>query len=185
MRAAHADNHTQGKDAMKFSTRGDEGETSLVGGQRVPKYDFRPDAYGTLDEASSVLGVARAMAQDSRIAEIILAIQKDLVVVGAELASLPEEAEKLSVRIGESEIRRMERLIDEFQQEVTLKNEFIYPGGTVLSAQIDVGRTVVRRAERKTARLKNEGLVDNRDIHRYLNRLADLLFVLARYAEER
>jgi cob(I)alamin adenosyltransferase len=170
---------------MKFSKRGDGGETSLVGGQRVPKYHGRPDAYGTLDEASSILGIARAMVQGSQIADIILDIQKDLVLIGAELASPPEEVKKLPATIGEREIRRVERIIDELQQEVALKNEFIYPGGSVLSAHIDVGRTIVRRAERKTARLKDEGLLNNRDVHRYLNRLADLLFVLARYAEEK
>lgn len=169
---------------MKFSKKGDGGETSLLGGQRVPKYDLRPDTYGVLDEASSALGVVRAMAKDQRIKDIVFSVQKDLLTMGAELSSLSEDISKLSIRIGAVDVQRIEDLIDELQKKVKLKNEFIYPGETVLSAQIDVGRTIIRRAERNAARLKNEGLVNNPDIHQYLNRLADMLFVLARYEEQ-
>jgi cob(I)alamin adenosyltransferase len=170
---------------MKFSTKGDGGETSLLGGQRVPKYDSRPDTYGTLDEASSTLGVARAMTNDQKIKNLLLDVQKDLLIMGAELSTLPEDIQKLSRRIEETDVRRLEELIDELQKNVQLKNEFIYPGGTQISAQIDVGRTIIRRAERKAAKLKAEGQVDNADIHKYLNRLADMLFVLARYEEQK
>ena len=168
---------------MKFSTRGDGGETSLLGGQRVPKYDARPETYGTLDEASSVLGVARATTKNQRIKDIILDVQKDLLIMGAELSALPEDVHKLSRRIGEKDIHRIEAIIDELQKDVRLKNEFVYPGETPVSAQIDVGRTIIRRAERKAARLKDDGLLRNADINRYLNRVADMLFVLARYEE--
>ncbi|MDD5475214.1 MAG: cob(I)yrinic acid a,c-diamide adenosyltransferase [Syntrophales bacterium] len=169
---------------MKFSKKGDKGETSLLGGQRVPKFDPRPDTYGTLDEASSVLGVARAATKSDRIKDIILGIQKDLLTLGAVLSTLPEDLEKLKIGIGETEVSRIEALIDDLQKDVTLKNEFIYPGSTMVSAQIDVGRTVIRRAERKAARLKADGLLDNEYIHQYLNRLADMLFTLARYEEQ-
>jgi cob(I)alamin adenosyltransferase len=169
---------------MKFSKKGDKGETSLLGGQRVPKFDLHPETYGVLDEASSVLGVARAMTTHPKIKDIILGIQKDLLTMGAELSSLPEDVPKLTVRIGEKDEKRLEKLIDELQQNVTLRNEFIFPGETVISAQIDVGRTVIRRAERNASRLKHEGLVQNPHIHEYLNRLADMLFVLARYEEQ-
>jgi cob(I)alamin adenosyltransferase len=169
---------------MKFSKKGDGGETSLLGGQRVPKFDPRPDTYGVLDEASSALGVVRAMTKDQRIKDIILSVQKDLLTMGAELSSLSEDIPKLSIRIGAGDVQRIEDLIDDLQKNVKLKNEFIYPGETVLSAQIDVGRTIIRRAERNAARMKNEGLVHNPDIHQYLNRLADMLFVLARYEEQ-
>lgn len=169
---------------MKFSKKGDGGETSLLGGQRIPKYDVRPDTYGTLDEASSALGVARALTQYSKIKDIILSVQKDLLIMGSELSSLPEDVHLLSRRIGEADVQRLETLIDELQGEVTLKNEFIYPGETPVSAHIDVGRTIIRRAERKAARMKAEGLIVNPEINRYLNRLADMLFVLARYEEE-
>lgn len=169
---------------MKFSKKGDTGETSLLGGQRVPKYDPRPETYGVLDEASSVLGVARATTQNPCIKAILLSVQKDLLTLGAELSSLPDDIAKLTVRIGAEDEKRLEDFIDDLQRHVTLKNEFIYPGETVVSAQIDVGRTVIRRAERQAAKLKEAGLVANPHIHAYLNRLADMLFVLARYEEQ-
>jgi cob(I)alamin adenosyltransferase len=170
---------------MKFSTRGDGGETSLLGGQRVPKYDPRPETYGVLDEASSALGVARATTKNQKIKDIILSVQKDLLIMGAELSSVPEDIQKLTRRIGEGDIKRLEEIIDELQKNITLKNEFIYPGETPVSAQIDVGRTIIRRAERKADSLKNEGLLRSAEINRYLNRLADMLFVLARYEEQK
>jgi cob(I)alamin adenosyltransferase len=170
---------------MKFSTKGDGGETSLLGGQRVPKYDPRPETYGVLDEASSALGVAKATTKNQKIRDIILSVQKDLLIMGAELSSVPEDIQKLTRRIGEGDIKRLEEIIDELQKNITLKNEFIYPGETPVSAQIDVGRTIIRRAERKAAGLKNEGLLRNAEINRYLNRLADMLFVLARYEEQK
>ncbi|MGC9975586.1 MAG: cob(I)yrinic acid a,c-diamide adenosyltransferase [Syntrophales bacterium] len=170
---------------MKFSTRGDGGETSLLGGQRVPKYDPRPETYGVLDEASSALGVARASTHNQKIKDIILSVQKDLLIMGAELSSVPEDIQKLMRRIGEEDIKRLDEIIDALQKDVTLKNEFIYPGETPVSAEIDVGRTIIRRAERKAARLRTEGLLHNAEINRYLNRLADMLFVLARYEEQR
>jgi len=168
---------------MKFSKKGDQGETSLLGGQRIPKYDLRPETYGTLDEASSVLGVARAMTDREEIGAILLSVQKDLLVLGAELSALPDVYGKLARTITDGDIARLEKLIDELQEDVPLKNEFIYPGGTVVSSQIDVGRTVVRRAERWAARMKSEGMIPNERINRYLNRLADMLFTLARYEE--
>jgi cob(I)alamin adenosyltransferase len=170
---------------MKFSRKGDGGETSLLGGQRVPKYDARPETYGTLDEASSTLGVARAATKNPNIKEIILSVQKDLLTMGAELSSQPEDIQKIGRRIGAGDVQRLEKIIDELQENITLKNEFIYPGGTIISAQIDVARTIIRRAERKAARLKADGLVNNDEIHKYLNRLADMLFVLARYEEQK
>jgi len=170
---------------MKFSKKGDGGETSLLGGQRVPKFDPRPDTYGTLDEASSALGVARAMTKNRHIQDILLSVQKDLLTLGAELSTLPADLPKLNLRIGNQEVMRIENLIDELQKEVTLKNEFIYPGETVASAQIDVGRTIIRRAERKAAKLKMEKLIENDFVHQYLNRLADMLFTLARYEEQK
>ena len=170
---------------MKFSKKGDKGETSLLGGQRIPKFDPRPDTYGTLDEASSVLGVARAITQNKRIKDIVLGVQKDLLTLGAVLSTLPEDLGKLKIGIGESDVLRIETLIDDLQKDVTLKNEFIYPGETVVSAQIDVGRTIIRRAERKAAKLRADGLLDNAYVHQYLNRLADMLFTLARYEEQK
>ncbi len=168
---------------MKFSKRGDKGETSLLGGQRIPKYDPRPDTYGTLDEASSSLGVARAMTENQKIKDIILEVQKDLLVMGAELSSLPEDLDKLTRRIDEKDVSRIENIIDKLQKDVELPKEFIYPGKSIVSAQIDVARTIIRRAERKAVRLKKDGLIRSEQITKYLNRLADMLFTLARFEE--
>jgi cob(I)alamin adenosyltransferase len=168
---------------MKFSKKGDTGETSLLGGQRVPKFDPRPETYGILDEASSALGIARAGTKNQKIKDIILDVQKNLLVMGAELSTLPEDYNKLSHTITQEDADRLENIIEQLQKEFTMKNEFIYPGETVVSAQIDVGRTIIRRAERQAAKLKNESIITNAMINRYLNRLADMLFTLARYEE--
>ncbi len=168
---------------MKFSKKGDTGETSLLGGQRVPKFDSRPETYGVLDEASSALGVARAGTKNQKIKDIILDVQKNLLIMGSELSTLSEDYHKLSHTISQEDADRLENIIEELQKKFTMKNEFIYPGETVVSAQIDVGRTIIRRAERKAAKLKNEGIINNNMINQYLNRLADMLFTLARYEE--
>ena len=168
---------------MKFSKKGDKGETSLLGGQRVPKFDLRPETYGILDEASSALGVAKAGTENQKIKDIIFDVQKDLLVMGAELSTLPEDYKKLSRTITRDDVDRLENIIEDLQKDFTMKKEFIYPGETVVSAQIDVGRTIIRRSERMAARMKSEGMVDNDMINQYLNRLADMLFTLARYEE--
>lgn len=168
---------------MKFSKKGDRGFTSLLGGQRIPKSGPRPEAYGTLDEASSALGIARAAATRLKTKEIILDLQKDLLILGAELATVAEDMKKYSYQITTEHIARLEGLIEELQVEVKLKNEFILPGATMASAAIDLARAIVRRAERKAVRLFQEKIIDNVDVLRFLNRLADLLFTLARYEE--
>ena len=169
--------------AMKFSKKGDKGFTSLMGGQRVPKSGPKPEAYGTLDEASSALGLARASAKKPRTREIILRIQKDLVLLGAELATLPEDASRYKYEITSQHVERLEGWIEELQEKVVLKNEFICPGESVAGAAIDMGRTIVRRAERKAVELLQQKMISNPEVLRFLNRLADLLFVLARYEE--
>jgi len=168
---------------MKFSKKGDKGETSLLGGQRVPKFDLRPETYGILDEASSALGVAKAGTENQKIKDIIFAVQKDLLVMGAELSTLSEDYKKLSRTITQDDVDRLENIIEELQKDFTMKKEFIYPGETVVSAHIDVGRTIIRRSERMAARMKSEGIIYNDMINQYLNRLADMLFTLARYEE--
>jgi cob(I)alamin adenosyltransferase len=168
---------------MKFSKKGDRGFTSLLGGQRIPKSGPRPEAYGTLDEATSTLGIARASATRPKTKEIILSIQKDLFVLGAELATAPEDLKKYPYQIKTEHVDRLERLIEDLQKEIVLGKEFIIPGETVASAAIDLGRTIVRRAERKAVRLLQEKIIANAEVLRFLNRLADLLFTLARYEE--
>jgi cob(I)alamin adenosyltransferase len=169
---------------MKFSSKGDRGTTSLLGGQRVSKSGPRPEAYGTLDEATSALGLAKASAAKEKTKEIIIRVQQDLLVLGAELATAPEDLSKFSYRITSEHGNRLERLIDELQTRVEIQNEFILPGGTLSGAAIDLTRAIIRRAERKSVRLFQEKIITNGEILRFLNRLADLLFVLARFEEK-
>lgn len=162
---------------------GDEGYTSLLGSGRVPKYHRRPEAFGTLDEATSALGLARAHAQDPILKDRIYALQKDIYLLMAELATPPENYEKVDFKIREDDVRRLEVLSDELKEQVEIGKEFIVPGGTVTGAALDLARTIVRRAERQVARLYHEGDVTNPQVLRYLNRLSDLLFILARQVE--
>jgi len=168
---------------MKFSKKGDRGFTSLLGGQRIPKSGPRPETYGTLDEATCALGIARASATRPKTREIIVSIQKDLLVLGAELATAPEDSEKYPHRIKSGHVDRLERLIEDLQEGMAVGKEFILPGETLASAAIDLGRTIVRRAERKAVRLLQEKIITNVEVLRFLNRLADVLFILARYEE--
>ncbi|MBI5968204.1 MAG: cob(I)yrinic acid a,c-diamide adenosyltransferase [Deltaproteobacteria bacterium] len=168
---------------MKFSKKGDRGFTSLMGGQRISKSGPRPEAYGTLDEASSALGIARASATRPKTKEIILSIQKDLLHLGAELATSPEDMPKYAYQITKDHVERLERLIAELQEDTVIGKEFVLPGATMASAAIDLGRAIVRRAERKAVRLLQEKIITNAEVLRFLNRLADLLFTLARYEE--
>jgi len=168
---------------MKFSKKGDRGYTSLMGGQRVLKSGPRPEAYGTLDEASSALGIARATTTRPKSKEIILSIQKDLLILGAELSTADEDQKQSPNRITEDHVEQLERWIDELQRAVILKKEFVLPGETLASAAIDLGRTVIRRAERRVVRLLQEKIIQNPEVPRFLNRLGDLLFTLARYEE--
>jgi cob(I)alamin adenosyltransferase len=170
---------------MKFSKKGDRGFTSLLGGQRVPKSGARPETYGTVDEAASALGMAKASASKEKTRGIITRLQKDLLVLGAELATLPEDRQKTSNRITAEYVDALERLIAEVQDEVEIRREFILPGETLSGAALDLARAIVRRAERKAVRLFQEKTIDNGEVLRFLNRLADLLFVLARFEEKR
>ena len=169
---------------VKFSQKGDQGETSLLGGERIPKSDLRPETYGTLDEASSTLGLARASTDNPEVKEIIYDIQKDLLILGAELSTPSQSSDEYRYKITREQVDRLEYLIDKLQEEVELPKSFIYPGETVVSAMIDMARSTIRRAERRAVKLKDEDLIHNPEVLRYLNRCADLLFTLARYQEK-
>lgn len=162
---------------------GDAGYTSLLGEQRVPKYDDRPEAFGTVDEATSALGLARASTTDETVREAILQIQRDLYILMAELATPPEHLDAVGVRVTESQVAWLEALERDLQSRVSIPNRFIIPGDTVEGATLDLARTVVRRAERLVARLHHSGTVANVEPLRYLNRLSDVVFILARYLE--
>jgi cob(I)alamin adenosyltransferase len=167
-----------------YTKTGDDGTTGLLYGGRVPKDDAATEAYGTTDEAVAALGVARA-GSDGALAEEILALQRELFVVGADLATNPEERAKLeaSVSLVTPEMTdRLERRIDELVAERALPDAFIVPGTSATSATLDLARSVVRRAERNVVSFERDGREVNPEVRRYLNRLSDLLFVLARRA---
>jgi len=167
---------------LVFSKKGDQGTTSLLTGERVSKASLRPEAYGTLDEASSALGLAKTFTRNEAIGEMIQAVQEDLVVLGAQLSDTgPAPAHA----IGTGRTKRLEDWIAKLQEEVPVPRQFIYPGANPASASIDLARTVIRRAERRTMALKEAGELDSPEVHSYLNRLADFLFTLARYAEKK
>ncbi|HOJ51140.1 MAG TPA: cob(I)yrinic acid a,c-diamide adenosyltransferase [Syntrophales bacterium] len=169
---------------MRFSTRGDGGETSLLDGSRIPKFHLRPETYGTLDEASATLGVVRAEAKSERLKEIIHRLQLDLIVIGGELACPAGKEQLLARRITDEDVKRLTELIEALEPQVTWKKEFVIPGENIVSAQLHVARTIVRRAERLLANLVLQEKTLNRHLLAYLNRLADLLFVLALWAEK-
>jgi cob(I)alamin adenosyltransferase len=168
----------------RVTTRtGDEGYTDLLGRGRVPKYHRRVEAFGTLDEASAALGLARAHAGHPLMKERIHALQTDLYVMMAELATPPENYERVDIKVGAREVARLDELVENLKTQVVIGKEFVVPGGTITGACLDLARTIVRRGERQVARLYHEGDVTNAEVLRYLNRLSDVLFILARLEE--
>lgn len=161
-----------------FYTRGgDDGFTGLLGEGRVPKYDSRPEATGTVDEANAVLGVARAVCQHPHSRELILSIQRDLYHLMAELSATPENAARFRT-IDAERVAWLEAETDRIGKQVGMPREFIVPGDSLAGAALDLARTIVRRAERKVARLFHSGELENGECLRYLNRLSSLCFVL-------
>jgi cob(I)alamin adenosyltransferase len=168
--------------AFTFSRKGDGGETSLLEGGRVSKASLRPEAYGTLDEAGSALGLARALTENGVILEIIGTVQNHLFLLGADLARAGAPAPPSG--IASAHTLWLEEWIARLQDDAPMPSAFVCPGANAVSAAIDLGRTIIRRAERRVVALKEAGEFDNPGAHAYLNRLADLLFILARYAEK-
>jgi cob(I)alamin adenosyltransferase len=171
-----------------YTRKGDDGTTGLWYGGRVAKYAGRPEAYGSVDEAASALGLARAAAdRGSELHTDILRVQNELFVAGAELATAPEAAERLEPgvsKVTEEMVDRLEADIDRYMDRVDLPPKFVIPGGTELSARLDVARAAVRRAERRVAALKDAGELADEIVVTYLNRLSDALFAMARFADE-
>jgi len=171
-----------------YTRKGDDGTTGLWYGGRVPKHDGRPEAYGSVDEAASALGLARAAAdRDGELYRDILRVQNELFIAGAELATAPEAAGRLEAGVSKltpDMVDRLETDIDRYMERVDLPPKFVIPGGTELSARLDVARTAVRRAERRVAALKDAGELADDTVVTYLNRLSDALFAMARFADE-
>jgi cob(I)alamin adenosyltransferase len=171
-----------------YTKKGDDGTTSLWYGGRVPKHHGRTEAYGSLDEACSQLGVARALCGpgEAELAADVLRLQDDLFVAGAELATAPEAAARLEdgvSRVTEEMVAELERLIDRYMAEVELPPKFVIPGGNRLSAQLDVARTVIRRAERHISALAEAGELNGETVIHFVNRASDFAYALARFAD--
>lgn len=176
-----------------YTRKGDDGTTGLLfGGDRVSKADLRTDAYGTTDEAVSALGLARAAIgpatdrSEARLADLVLRLQRELFVVGAELATHVERRERLTdgvSRVTDEMVGGLEREIDELEAMVEQPKEFVLPGESMTGAALDLARTTVRRAERRCVALAAQDGLPESHVVRYLNRLADLLFVMARVAD--
>src|SRR5579859_622005 len=162
---------------------GDTGYTGLLGEQRVPKYDPRPDTFGTVDEATSALGLARALSSNTEVKQIIYQVQQELYLLMGELATPPENYEKMGLRMTPEHVQRLEQVENALKAEVEIPNKFIIPGDTPDGAALDLARTIIRRAERMAVKLLHDGVIQNGEVVRYLNRLSDLIFILARYIE--
>ncbi len=160
-----------------FTGTGDDGFTGILGEGRVPKYHPRPEAVGTIDEATAALGVARATCKADQIASILVTIQRDLYNVMAEISATPEMAIGFRV-IGEKHVAWLESQADKLSGIVQIPSDFILPGDSPGGAALDMARTIVRRAERLVAQLVHSGEIENLDLLRYLNRLSSLCFVL-------
>lgn len=165
-----------------YTKRGDKGSTSLFGGTNIEKNSIRIHAYGTVDELNSVLGLSLTHQISNRGEEILTEIQKQLFVLGADLSTLQSKKTKIN-RIGQSEIELLESWIDQLDERLQPLSSFILPGGSRAGASLHLARTVCRRAERYTVELlRSEPISEHTVI--YLNRLSDLLFVLARYENQ-
>ena len=185
-------------DSAVATTRGDDGTTGLLfGGERIDKDDLRVEAYGTVDEAISALGLARANLGVKRrigtlpaglggLAPLILRYQRELFVVGAELATNPDAWDRLKdgkTRVSEDMVRAVERDLTELEASIEMPSEFVVAGETPTSAALELARTILRRAERRAVTLQRAGNIPGPHLVPYLNRLADLIWVLARAAE--
>lgn len=183
-----------GFDSAVATGKGDTGTTGLLfGGERIRKDDLRTEAYGTIDEAVAALGLARAACPTAdetplgRIAAMILEIQRELFVAAAELATNPDAWDRQvdgTTRVSATMVAAMDVRLRDLEASVVMPREFVVPGETGLSAALEVARTILRRAERRAVSLEAVGLVPGRYLLPYLNRTADLLWVLARAAEQ-
>lgn len=171
-----------------YTRTGDRGETALVGGKRVPKDSPRIDAYGTIDELNSIVGLARVFNEESLDAGeghrfldgVLCRIQDELFDVGSEMATPPECFQEGMYRVSEVEITRLEKLMDKCQEDLEPLKSFILPGGGRIGAYLHQCRTVCRRAEREVLRLSRAEEI-NPNVIKYINRLSDLFFVLSRW----
>ncbi len=188
-----------GRASAVATRRGDDGTTGLLfGGDRIPKDDLRTEAYGTLDETVAALGIARAELGAAgrreapppvlaELADLILRIQRELFVAGAELAADPASWDRLvdgTTQVSDEMLADLEAVLADHEARIAFPTEFVVPGETQASAALELARTILRRAERRAVTLERANLVPGSHLLPYLNRLADLLWVLARAAEQ-
>lgn len=172
------------RETTLYTRVGDDGYTGVLGRERVAKYDIMPVAYGTVDEASAILGLARTAVKHPASADMIVEIQRDLYAAMADLATTPEAAEKSGVRLGAARVDWLESLTDEVVGQVEIPPAFIIGGDSYAGALLDVARTVVRRAERHIAQMHHQALLCNPAVLQYFNRLSSLLFALSRLEDK-
>ena len=169
-----------------YTKFGDLGETSLLYGGRVSKNDLHTEAYGITDEAVSAMGLARAISDDPKVKEVLRDLQKELFTIAAELATEPDKYELFQQHfqpVTHEMVSNLESIIDGLEEDVEMPNVFILPGGSPSSAAIDLARCIIRTAERRVVALREAGKLTNDLIITYLNRIGDLLFVVARYQD--
>lgn len=170
-----------------YTRGGDKGDTSLAGGQRVPKDALRIDCYGTVDELNSFAGMAcfsaEQQAETARLAAILKRVQHELFNLGSILATLPADVHPKQARVTAAEVRRLEQEIDEMNAELPSLRSFVLPGGTRLNTELHACRTICRRAERLCVALSREEELPEDTVH-YLNRLSDAFFVWSRWANK-
>ena len=167
-----------------YTGTGDDGTTGLLYGGRISKADPATEAYGAVDEAVAAIGVVRSLTDNVTFAAELLHLQREMFVVGADLATNPDERARLQPGVSlvtHDMVVRLEKLIDRTVADHPLPNEFVVPGATPTSASLDVARSVARRAERRTVAFRDAGGPVSDDLLHYLNRLSDLLFCLARW----
>jgi len=171
---------------MPITTKkGDKGFTNLLGGRRVPKFHLRPETYGTVDELNSFLGMARAASKDQKVKGTLLTIQNHLFIIGSALALFGRDRSLLRREITQKEVDWLTQLSTHFEASLRPKPKFIIYGETEMSSILDVARAVSRRAERRVAEMKSKRMLGNMKILEYLNRLSDVLYLLARYEEKK
>ena len=169
-----------------YTKVGDHGETSLLYGGRVSKNNVHTEAYGITDEAVSAMGLARALSGDQRVKDLLRDLQRELFTIAAELATDPEKYELFHQHfqpVTVEMVENLEKAIDSLEEGVEMPTVFILPGGSPASAAIDLARCIIRTAERRVVALNEAGQLTNELIITYLNRLGDLLFVVARYQD--
>ncbi|OGL46831.1 MAG: ATP:cob(I)alamin adenosyltransferase [Candidatus Schekmanbacteria bacterium RBG_16_38_11] len=166
--------------------KGDKGMTSLYWGGRIRKDHIRVETYGTLDELCTFLGLAKSLIKERETKKILESVQKDLFIIGSEIAAKPKYVGKLEYRIDSSYVKRLEESIKDLEERIKFEGCcFLLPGENFISATLDIARTITRRAERRIVTLKNKKIFKNPYILPYMNRLSDLLYLLARCYEKK